>query len=211
MTHTDDGIRTKKWKMICIRKASPGPSEVELAKAMFHFGRSTHELEGGWIPPWEKRKRKKGPSGTIPEGLVSVLEESDLGDEALETGVEVEITNRAPRDPGGWHRFDYIAQMERGDPGRETQRFCYLMETEGTALEMVRIDHENEMPRIIWIRAVQLSEDVLAWAVGSRFLTLDEGQTTLEEFCDLGCHESGSDRQRAIPLPGPSPERRGCC
>lgn len=197
--------------MFCIRKASPGPTEVELAKAMFHFGRSTDELEGGWTPPWEKRKRKKGPSGTIPDGLVSVLEESGLGDEALETGVEVEITNRVPRDSDEWHRFDYIAQMRRGDPERGSQRFCYLSEAKGDALEMVRMDDENEMPRTIWIRAVKLSEEIVAWAVGSRFLTIDEVQTTLEEFFDLGYLDSGSERQKTIPLPGPSPERRGCC
>lgn len=197
--------------MFCIRKASPGPTEVELAKAMFHFGRSTDELEGGWTPPWEKRKRKKGPFGTIPDGLVSVLEESGLGDEALETGVEVEITNRVPRDSDEWHRFDYIAQMRRGDPERGSQRFCYLSEAKGDALEMVRMDDENEMPRTIWIRAVKLSEEIVAWAVGSRFLTIDEVQTTLEEFFDLGYLDSGSERQKTIPLPGPSPERRGCC
>ena len=172
---------------------------------MFHFGRGTDELEGGWTPPWEKRKRKKGPSGTIPDGLVSVLEESGLGDEALETGVEVEITNRAPRDSDEWYRFDYIAQMTRGDPERGSQRFCYLSEAKGDALEMVRIDDENEMPRAIWIRAVKLPDEIVAWAIGRRFLTIDEGQTTLEEFCDLGCDESGSDRQKTIPLPGPSP------
>ena len=211
MTHTADGIRTKKWKMICIRKASPGPTEVGLAKAMFHYGRSTDELEGGWTPPWERKKRKRGPSGTIPDGLVSVLEESGLGDEALETGVEIEITNRAPRDSDEWHRFDWVARMSRNDSGWESQRFCYISESMGTALEMVRIDDDSEMPRAIWIRAVELAEELVAWAVGSRFLSINEGQSTLEEFCDLGCDASGSDRQKTIPLPGPSPQRRGCC
>ncbi len=197
--------------MICIRKASPGPTEIELGEAKFHYGRGTYELEGGWTPPWERRKRKRGPSGTIPEGLVSVLEESGLENEALEAGVEIEITNKPPRDPEGWHRFDYIALMTRNDSGRKTQRFCFLSKSMGTALEMVRLDDDNKMPRTIWIRAVELPEEVVAWVVGSRFLSIDDGQTTLEEFCDLGCDEPRSKGQRTIALPGPSPERRGCC
>ena len=43
--------RTKQWKMICIRKTTSGPTDADLEEAVFHYGRSTYEVEGGWTPP----------------------------------------------------------------------------------------------------------------------------------------------------------------
>ena len=36
--------------MICIRKTSGGPTDVGLDEAVFNYGRSTYEVEGGWTP-----------------------------------------------------------------------------------------------------------------------------------------------------------------
>ena len=212
MKRGESGKRTKQWKMICIRKTTSGPTDAELEEAVFHYGRSTYEVEGGWTPPWES-SRRMSPVGKMPDGLRFVIEDSGLSEASLETGIEIHIRNKPPGEDQGWHRFDYLAMMSRSGSMERSERYCYVSETTGEALEVVRLDDESEMPRKIWIKANCLPEETMAWAVGREILDLGlgRGQTTLQEYCDLGCSDPATRGAKEIPLPGPSPERRGCC
>ena len=212
MKHSESEKKAKQWKMICIRKTSGGPTDVGLDEAVFNYGRSTYEVEGGWTPPWERRRRS-GPIGRIPEALRTLIEQGGLSEASLEVGVEVHIRNRTPGDDRGWHMFDYIAMMAKSKSTDQVERYCYISDSTGECLEVVRIDDDNEMPRKIWIKVGKLPEETMAWAVGSEILDPDIGkcQTTLQEYCDLGCKDPAIEGAKEIPLPGPSPEQRGCC
>ena len=105
-----------------------------------------------------------------------------------------------------------IAMMAKSKSTDQVERYCYISDSTGECLEVVRIDDDNEMPRKIWIKVGKLPEETMAWAVGSEILDPDIGkcQTTLQEYCDLGCKDPAIGGAKEIPLPGPSPERRGC-
>ena len=90
MKRGESGKRTKQWKMICIRKTTSGPTDADLEEAVFHYGRSTYEVEGGWTPPWES-SRRMSPVGKMPDGLRFVIEDSGLSEASLETGIEIHI------------------------------------------------------------------------------------------------------------------------
>ena len=183
-------------------------TDAELEEAVFHYGRSTYEVEGGWTPPWES-SRRMSPVGKMPDGLRFVIEDSGLSEASLETGIEIHIRNKPPGEDQGWHRFDYLAMMSRSGSMERSERSCYVSETTGEALEVVRLDDESEMPRK-WIEANCLPGGH-GLGSGSWYprLGLGRGQTTLREYCDLGCSDPATRGAKEIPLPGPSPERQG--
>ena len=80
------------------------------------------------------------------------MNEGGLSEASLEVGVEVHMRNRTPGEDQGWHMFDYIAMMAKSKSTDQVERYCYISDSTGECLEVVRIDDDNEMPRKIWIK-----------------------------------------------------------
>tara|TARA_B100000586_G_scaffold240259_1_gene192968 strand:- start:398 stop:925 length:528 start_codon:yes stop_codon:yes gene_type:complete len=149
----------------------------------------------------------------LPEGLISLLDSSELTDMAMESGFHVEMSSVKPgRDPS-WVKFVMLAEgtaRRRSYFGRkrDTTRVSYVESGTENTMELVPLT-PDPMPRCIWVRVTELPAATLAGVIAEGMLSGPHSeQTTLDEFTDLGFEDQIS-RARELVLPGPDWD--GCC
>ena len=210
------------WTLSLVRDYSPTAKKIEVAT--FYFGRDLDEL----VPRPSSMGRllalsKEEPSEDgdrnrevrkLPTGLISLLGSAGLTDNALEAGFLVEMTRSKPGHEASWVRFVKLAEgvaRERsvfGGMGRCT-RVAYIESGTTNSMEFVPLDPHEPMLPSIWVRVIELPDEMLAGVIAEEILSQSGGcQTTLDEFMDLE-FETLQSRARVLVLPGPAP--RGCC
>ena len=115
-----------------------------------------HTRSRAVTPPWERRRRI-GTSGQ-DAGRSEDLDRRTAAVRGVPRGWSRESTSGTghPCEDRGLAPFDYIAMMSRSKSTDQVERYCYISDSTGECLEVVRIDDENEMPRKIWIKVGKL-------------------------------------------------------
>ena len=145
-------VKRKTWSLTIMRDGNQKYTHV-LCEAEFRYGRSALELSNSKLR-------------CLPEGLVQLIEEHpfNLYEEALETGVLIEISERGSKF-GGWKKFTtliYGVDLEWAIPHK-----LYSNE-EGSTIEFSKTGRpceNNSLPPILWIRVKKLPINSIAWAV----------------------------------------------
>ena len=182
------------WTLTILRIGSDDFSS-DLEEAEFRFGRYNWELSD----PEHDATR-------IPQGIVDVVRDANIADEALETGFTVEMTTRGDAGPG-WTEFRSTVSMTAEKPWK-SPRTLYTS-PEGNSIEMIEIlscsRPSGRMPGKIWIRATELSDAVIFWAMEKGvFKPSRARQMKLDNWFEFQEGKKGPPSSEAIPLPGPS-------
>ena len=213
----------RKWSLTLVRRYSPSAKRINVAT--FYFGRDLNELSPEWRTmdmgrmlgiskeeSQEENEREKAYR-KLPEGLISLLDSSELTDAAMESGFHVEMSSVQPgRDPS-WAKFVMLAEgtsRRRSYFGRkrETIRVSYVESGTENTMEFVPL-MADPMPRCIWVRVTEIPPAMMAGVIAEGLLSgPDSEQTILDEFMDLGLDVRFS-RARELVLPGPFWD--GCC
>ena len=212
---------TKKWELTCVRNYSPSAKSIDVAT--FHFGRNLDELTPdsrassmGRMMALSKEDSVEVPTilddiRKLPSGIVSMLELAGLTEEALESGFHIKMTSLNPGPNSGWKKLVLLAEgstKKRGIFGRTGlyNRFCYMECDSDNTVEFIPLSPEP-MPNIIWAKVTEIPPAILAGILAEGILDSEPGQTTLDEFADLG-FEDQCCRARELALPGPEWD---CC
>ena len=167
----------------------------DIEQAPFHFGRTHDELP-------------RSPPETLPSGLLHVLRESHLAEQALETGFEIDICS-APQSRGeGWFRFEMSVITTNARSRLTHERGAYVSDEGPYSVELIHVNPccPSRLPQVIWIRARELPEASLAWVIDSGLWgSGDGGQTSLHDFYDIG-QAPIPNAEGPLPLPGPPDE-----
>ena len=192
-------VGTHTWTLTMVR-SKPGRDE-EVEEEEFGWGRTTYELLD------EER-----PAKFLPSGLVYLLQRAGIVTEAMETGFVTEISSK-PKPLREWVCFERLAIGNRDSrPGPKVGYFAVSGGCE--SFEMIEVFYAEELPKKIWLRAVELDLRRLGWLVDSGLMERREKvQATLDEWCVIentnwGANEPIHKRERII-LPGPPGEEIG--
>ena len=161
----------------------------------FHFGRTSDEL--GYSPPQ-----------SLPTGLLHVLKESEMVDQALEAGFEIDICSAPQNRDEGWFRFEMGVITTDATSLFPQERGVYVSDEGPHSVELIHVNpcRPSRLPQVIWIRARELSERSLAWVFGSGLWDREDvGQTSLHDFSDIGVAPI-PNIEGPLPLPGPPDE-----
>lgn len=176
------------WSLTHVRTGVCGSGDA-LDRALFAFGREHTEMH-------------IGDSLRLPTAVIEMIEEADLGDEAMETGFVLEIRSKRPppRRRGLWTELDLLFQRAGTNPF--DVRGVYAPSARTSTAEMVCFCQTmRPLPQRAWIRVLPIPERTLAWLLDEGLLGRGSSfQTTLHEFCDLGVDPPSAE---ALPLPGP--------
>lgn len=186
-------IGRQTWTLTVIR-STPGEGEVP-EEEEFDWGRNTYELLDDDRPP-----------KFLPSGLVHLLDRYGIISEAMETGFVVEMSSRA-QPLREWVCFERMAIGNRDSrPGPKVGHYAVSGGTE--SFEMIEVFHAEELPKKVWIRAVELDLQRLGWLIDSGLMKRGEKvQATLDEWCVIenvgwGADVQAHERERIV-LPGP--------
>ena len=175
------------WSLTLFRASGYGMHDG-IEGALFAYGRVNSEVG-------------VGKPCRLPDGVISLLEDSELTGQATECGFVLEMRHGPPHDPRDWQRFDLLFEMNRGCPFDFSG--VYAKAGGDPSFEMVLLDHrEKSLRPRVWLRARNLPDATLAWLISQDILMANsQFQATLHDFCDLGVVQSlpGSP----LPLPGP--------
>ena len=157
------------WTLTLIRNGKQD-SAKGLSSAQFRFGRWTSEVLQSNL------KR-------LPSGLISMIEEGGLTEQAMESGLVVSMVV-ASGEAVGWNQFLSTVTVEkpseRWTGNRTRVLFSAQGEIDGT-LEFVDIYNPciggMRLPRRIWLKVDELPIGTLAWALGNGIL---EGENTTQ-------------------------------
>ena len=151
----------------------------------------------------------EGPMGShpksLPSGILHVVKESELEENALESGFVIEMSSNRKQKSEGWFPFQCV--MHGSMKHRFRPRGVYVCAETANSMEMVNISccPPKELPKVIWIRISALPEKTLAWFLSSS-LRSDSDQKRLSDFSDLGdLPPSPSGEPLALPGPPSSP------
>ena len=173
-----------------------GNSSVgDIKHTTFHFGRTSDELE---YPSPEM----------LPSGLLHVLKQSAMVDQALEAGFEIEICSAQQSREEGWFRFEMGVITTNAKSFLTQERGVYVSDEGPHSVELIHVNpcRPSRLPQVIRIRARELSERSLAWVFGSGLWDSgDGGQTSLHDFSDIGIAPV-PNVEGPLPLPGPPDE-----
>ena len=172
----------------------------DIDSTAFHYGRTHDEIE-------------QPASMPLPTGLRHVLKESEMVEQALESGFVVEMCS-APQDRDeGW--FCFPLAMIGKDENRlpfTIERGVYVDEESTSSVEMIHVNPccPSKLPGTVWVRTVELPEHTLAWVLDSGLLATKGGvQTSLHDFFDIGSAPEQADPTKTLPLPGPPDQPYG--
>lgn len=211
----------KKWELTCVRHYSPSAKNIEVAT--FYFGRDLDELTPesrassmGRMVALSKEDSIEVPNiiddvRRLPSGIISMLEQANLTEEALESGFHIKMTSLNPGPNSGWTKLVLLAEGAakiRSIFGRTgiSNRYCYMECDSDNTVEFIPLAPEP-MPNIIWAKVTEIPPAILAGILAEGILDSESGQTTLDEFADLG-FEDQCCRARELALPGPEWD---CC
>jgi hypothetical protein len=172
----------------------------DIDRTAFHYGRTHDEIEQPAPLP-------------LPTGLRHVLKESEMAEQALESGFVIEMCS-APQDRDeGWSCFPLamIGKDENRLPFT-IERGVYVDEESASSVEMIHVNPccPSKLPAAVWVRTVELPEHTLAWVLDSGLLATEGGvQTRLHDFFDIGSAPEQADPTNTLPLPGPPDQPYG--
>ena len=179
------------WTLTVLRRGAQGVVG-DISDAEFLFARKKDEVEGS-------------PVRSLPTGLMALLLEGGLADEALETGFAIEMC-RFPRSEVGWRLFEMLAGHASWGPGHHHPRFAYALEDGGGTVELADVSccsFYNQLPPRIWVRVTPLTMPIVAWAMGNGIYSCLEGdQRTLNDWVDLS-DLLPPKKAEELALPGP--------
>ena len=173
----------------------------DIDRTAFHYGRTHNEIDENSVPL------------PLSTGLRHVLKESEMVEQALESGFVVEMCS-APQDRDeGWFCFPLAMIGKDGDSLPFTiERGAYVDEESTSSVEMIHVDPccPSKLPPTVWVRAVELPEHTLAWVLDSGLLATEGGvQTSLRDFFDIGSAPEQAEPTKTLPLPGPPDQPYG--
>ena len=188
----------EKWTLTILRIGSDEFSS-DLEDARFRFGRHKMELSD----PEQDATR-------LPSGLIELVRETNLEEQALETGITVEMST-LDRPAPDWKEFWSTATIFPDVPWR-SPRTLYTSSS-GSSVEVIQIlscsSLPKRMPGRIFIRAAPLQESVVFWAMENEVFNSQQGrQMKLDHWITIlesdSISESFVPQKEQIPLPGPS-------
>ena len=181
------------WTLNAFRNGEQGLVR-SLEDAEFRFGRTGDEaLEFG--------------IRILPTGLVSLIKQRGLEEEALESGFSLEIC-RIPNPNKEWINFEKLIGDDAVGPNWENPRSVYASsELEGT-VEFVKVGNPctgfKEIPSKLWIRAKTLTMPLISWAMSNNIFSCPKGdQRTLHDWLELNS-DIPKNKSKVMALPGPS-------
>ena len=172
----------------------------DIDRTAFRYGRTHDEIE-------------QPASMPLPTGLRHVLKESEMVEQALESGFVVEMCS-APQDRNeGWFRFP-LAMIGRNEDSLPftIEHGVYVDEEGASSMEMIHVNpcRPSKLPPTVWVRVVELPEHTLAWVLDSGLLATEGGvQTSLHDFFDIGSAPEQAEPTNTLPLPGPPDQPYG--
>ena len=144
----------EKWTLTILRIGSDEFSS-DLEDARFRFGRHKMELSD----PEQDATR-------LPSGLIELVRQANLEEQALETGITVEMST-LDRPAPEWKEFWSTATIFPDVPW-SSPRTLYTSSS-GSSVEVIQIlscsSLPKRMPGRIFIRAAPLQESVVFWAM----------------------------------------------
>ena len=183
-----DNEPASSWSLTHVRTGVCGSGDA-LDCALFSFGREHTEMH-------------MGDSLRLPTAVIEMIEETGLGDEAMETGFVLEIRSKRPPFGGRglWTELDLLFQRAGANPF--DVRGVYVSSARTSTAEMVCFCQTmRPLPQRVWMRVLPISDRTLAWLLDEGLLGRSASfQTTLHEFCDLGVDLPSAE---VLPLPGP--------
>ena len=191
--HIDD---SSIWTLTVLRHGEDG-SEDDIEKAEFRFGRWADELE-------------ESPIRRLPSGLVSVLQRSEILEEAMETGFVVQMLPHACSE-SGWNDFIGAAKLTHQMMGPfGPTRALFVCQTDYSALELVDVCcpfHSGPVaiPSCISVKVTELSLPTMAWAFDNGIFECDDEQLTLDQWVEFS--EIPLEEDKQFPMPGPPEEK----
>ena len=172
----------------------------DIDRTAFHYGRTHDEIEQPAPLP-------------LPTGLRHVLKESEMAEQALESGFVIEMCSAPQGRDEGW--FCFPLAMIGKDENRlpfTIERGVYVDEKSASSVEMIHVNPccPSKLPPTVWVRGVELPEHTLAWVLDSGLLATKGGvQTRLHDFFDIGNAPEQADPTNTLPLPGPPDQPYG--
>ena len=176
------------------------PNFGDIDRTAFHYGRTHDEIEQPAPLP-------------LPTGLRHVLKESEMVEQALESGFVVEMCSAPQSRDEGW--FCFPLAMIGKDENRlpfTIERGVYVDEESTSSVEMIHVNPccPSKLPPTVWDRVIELPEHTLAWVLDSGLLATEDGvQTSLHDFFDIGSAPEQADPTNTLPLPGPPDQPYG--
>ena len=119
----------------------------DIDRTAFHYGRTHNEIDENSVPL------------PLSTGLRHVLKESEMVEQALESGFVVEMCS-APQDRDeGW--FCFPLAMIGKDENRlpfTIERGVYVDEESASSVEMIHVNPccPSKLPPTVWVRVVEL-------------------------------------------------------
>ena len=180
---------TLTWTLTAIPEAGTSTRD-SIDHTYFHYGRTNDEIED---PYWTVAK-------PLPSGILHIVKESEIDENALETGFVIEISSYRRQEAQGWSQFN--CALVASKKGR-CRRGVYVCAETANSVEMLNLSccPPKELPRTIWIKVSPLPEKTLAWFLSSS-LRDDSIQTSLSDFSDMGGLLT-PPKSRPLALPGP--------
>jgi len=181
---------TLTWTLTAIPEAGP-PARGTIDHTSFHYGRTNDDIEGPW----------GSDTKSLPSGILHVIKESELEENALESGVVIEMSSNRKQKSEGWFPFQCVMLSSR--KGRFRKRGVYVCAETANSMEVVNLSccPPKELPKVIWIRISKLPGKTLAWLLSSS-IRGDSDQTSLSDFSDLG-NLPPPPTGEPLALPGP--------
>ena len=198
----------KKWSLTMFRHGPQGLVE-DLHEAHFRFGRYSSELEFTRI-------------ATLPKAIVNCVKKVGLEAEALESGLEIEISiskKTLERDgwkdldiEDGWARMEMVAEGYEAYMGAGRKRWSFCVCDSSDTMEIVQANPitGKEMPEKIWVRVSRLKPGSLVWAMDNEILSYEgeaggaSEQDTLERWVSIekGLKVGIEDEVAEVRFPG---------
>ena len=167
----------------------------DIDRTAFHYGRTHNEIDENSVPL------------PLSTGLRHVLKESEMVEQALESGFVVEMCSAPQGRDEGW--FCFPLAMIGKDENRlpfTIERGVYVDEESTSSVEMIHVNPccPSKLPGTVWVRVIELPGHTLAWVLDSGLLATEGGvQTSLHDFFDIGSAPEQADPTNTLPLPGP--------
>tara|TARA_B110000003_G_scaffold197650_1_gene196349 strand:+ start:1953 stop:2567 length:615 start_codon:yes stop_codon:yes gene_type:complete len=194
----DENSNSAEWSLTLVRSGGY-KIDNELNDALFLYGRTSKEI---------LLSKKNNFKQHLPNGVIHLLEKSNLTDLALETGfvVNISINKKNNNIESGWEKFEKVitSSLKKNSPLQLDEAIwgVYSLYEGDRCFEMIGITPEK-LPSNVWIEVKPLDQKTLAWVISQdNILTSDDKeQKTLDDFFELNLSELS---RSYLTLPGPS-------
>ena len=181
----------REWTLTVVRDGRQGIVK-NADDAKFKFGRWRKELD-------------KSNISYIPNGLITLLRDLGLEEDALESGFLVRMSKKCKKGDK-WTPFNKVASVDSSEA--PVTRVIYAGPMSLCTLEVELWNNwgfDDKIPKTLWVTLEELPEPILAWIFGKGMLLNYEGkQSTLHEWCDFPV-EMVIQKSPTFALPGPPP------